>query len=109
MAVNEQFHDYAQRARKTDPSTSHAAAERAEYFAGTHVSRILWALKTASLHAFDNEVGFTAEQISRWTGLTVVQIDRRLPEMRDAGLVRLAMHPGGGVWERNGFRVWEAV
>lgn len=83
------------RARATDPSTSHAAAAEAQCFAHTHAGRILSVLR--------HEGSGTAEWIAKYTGLTVVQIDRRLPEMAREGLIRTtgATH--------NGYRAWEAI
>jgi hypothetical protein len=86
-----------QRARATDPETSHAAAARAGLFAKGHASRIL-----AALHELGSA---TAHEIAAATGLTVVQIDRRLPELERAGKARvltMAAHP----LVRDGYRVW---
>lgn len=69
------------RARNTDPSTSHAAARRAEALAGEHASRIAYALTyggPATAH----------ELADRCRGMTQVQIARRLPEMEAAGAIR---------------------
>ena len=81
-------------ARRTDPQTSHDAAKRAERFATTHAGRILSALK-AHGHS-------TPAELSDHTGLTVVQLCRRLPELEAQGLAK----PTGEVV--NGFRVWKA-
>lgn len=83
------------RARATDPVTSHMAADRSSQFASSHAGRILAVLR--------NEGAGSPEHISRFTGLSVVQIDRRLHEMQSKGLIRTtgATH--------NGFRVWEAI
>jgi len=83
------------RARATDPETSHMAAERASQFASSHAGRILAVLR--------NEGAGTPEHISRFTGLSIVQVDRRLHEMQAKGLIRTT----GAV--HNGFRAWEAV
>jgi len=83
------------RARATDPATSHMAADRSAQFALTHVARILCVLRY--------EGAGTAEHISRFTGLSIVQIDRRLHEMQAKGLIRTT----GAV--HNGFRAWEVV
>jgi CRP-like cAMP-binding protein len=91
------------RARSTDPSTSHAAAAKSAKFRETHAERIHGYL--ADLGAGD---GATAEGIARATGLTVVQVDRRLPELKRAGVVRVVQIDGAD-WVINGFRVWEAV
>lgn len=82
------------RARKTDPSTSHDAAKRAERFADSHKGRILAALQNGPM---------TAKEISVATGLSVEQTARRLPEAQAQGLCE----PTGG--ERDGFRVWRLI
>lgn len=76
------------KARRRDPVTSHKAAERAKAFAPTHAQRI---------HAELLEGPMTADEIACATGLTVVQVCRRLPEI--AGIRPMPL-------ERNGFRVW---
>lgn len=83
------------RARTSDPITSHKAAKRADAFALSHAARILYVLRY--------EGAGTAEHIAKFTGLTIVQIDRRLTEMERKGLIRTT----GAVY--NGFRAWEAV
>jgi DNA-binding MarR family transcriptional regulator len=83
------------RARRGDPATSHQAAARSHQFSGSHAAKILSAIK--------HMPGQTASYYSQMTGLTVVQIDRRLPEMERKGLIRTT----GAVY--NGFRAWEAV
>ena len=82
-------------ARATDPETSHQAARRARCFAESHASRILRAIKHMPKQ--------TAAYYAQMTGLTVVQIDRRLPELERKGLVRTT----GAIY--NGFRAWEAM
>lgn len=86
-------------ARNSDPITSHMAADRSAAFSGTHCNRILEALRDKAA---------TAHTLSEVTGLTVVQIDRRLPELQRRGLARpveVCKMP----LIRGGFRVWEAV
>ena len=83
------------RARRTDPQTSHDAASRAERFAASHAGRILAALK-------EHGPG-TPAALSGHTGLTVVQIDRRLPELRVIGLA----WPTGEIL--GGYRVWKCA
>lgn len=89
----------ARRARRTDPETSHTAARNAERFAASHAGRILEALRQGAA---------TAHELSILTGLTVVQIDRRLPELQAKKLAQPKGYPVGYVL-RGGFRVWEAV
>lgn len=85
----------APRARATDPATSHMAADRSRHFSEGHAAKILRAIKHVP--------GQTAAYYSQMTGLAVVQIDRRLPEMERKGLIRTT----GAIY--NGFRAWEAV
>lgn len=87
------------RARRSDPSTSHAAAARSAKFAESHAERILLALQYGALNA---------EEIGASAGLTVVQVDRRTIEMQRKGLIRVKQLGGADV-VRNGMRVWEAT
>lgn len=84
------------RARADDPLTSITAAERATEFAGSHRERIMSALGWGEL---------SSRQIARRAGLTVVQVDRRLPELRRDGVVEVVM-AGELELERDGYRVW---
>jgi hypothetical protein len=43
------------------------------------------------------------------TGLTVEQIDRRLPELARDGLAAVKTDAGGNAVVMNGYRVWMAV
>lgn len=83
------------RARRTDPETSHKAAARASQFATSHAGRILLALQQHGPRS--------AHGLSLVIGLSVVQIDRRLPELKHLGLAE----PTGAV--EAGCRVWSAV
>lgn len=83
------------RARSTDPITSHMAAAESHKFSGTHAEKILAAIR--------HQPGQTPEFYSSMTGLTVVQIDRRLKEMEGAGLIQ----PTGNIYKK--FRCWEPV
>jgi hypothetical protein len=87
------------RARASDPATSHLAASNASKFAESHAGRIHLALIGKNL---------TAHELSTITGLSVVQIDRRLPDLKRAGLARVQRLADGDV-VRGGFRVWEAT
>ena len=51
----------------------------------------------------------TAYDLSERTGLTIVQIDRRLPELERAGLVQTLDDGQGGAIEIGGYRVWRAI
>lgn len=83
------------KARRRDPSTSHAAAKAAERFQASHAGRIREALL---------EQPMTANEIAFATGLTVVQVCRRLPEIEGVRVMTI----GGQALERDGFRVWMA-
>lgn len=85
--------------RAHDPITSIAAAESAAMFSGGHCDRILAALRGRAL---------TAHELQSATGLTVVQIDRRLPELLRNGKARV-VQVGGEDLVRGGARVWEAA
>ena len=82
--------------RAHDPFTSVMAAEAASAFSGPHCERILAALKQGE---------GTAQEIMERTGLTVVQIDRRLPELFRNGKARVVQFNGEDMI-RDGFRVW---
>ena len=84
------------RARLLDPQTSQHAATQAAVFAGSHCERIQAALEDGPL---------TAKEISRATHLTVVQVDRRLPELERQGKTQVVKVDGIDL-TRNGYRVW---
>jgi predicted Rossmann fold nucleotide-binding protein DprA/Smf involved in DNA uptake len=88
------------RSRQTDPATSHAAARNAERFAETHKGRILDALKDGPR---------TAQGIAAMTGLTVVQVDRRLCELERAERIEYLATDDGLSISVGGFRVLRAV
>lgn len=85
------------RARRSDPVTSKTAAVNAQKFAASHAGRILAALGKLQTA--------TAHEIAHETGLSVVQVDRRLPELERAGKAYV-LTMGGSVFVRDGFRVW---
>lgn len=89
------------RSRRSDPQTSHKAGARAQHFAGSHRDRIHQALKTHGPRS--------AHELSLLIGLTVVQVDRRLPELKERNLARVAKLDDGADVVRNHCRVWEAV
>jgi hypothetical protein len=100
------------RARRSDPSTSHDAANRATAFAGSHRDRIYYALgvcSTAYEQGQRDHWGATAHQLSAITGLTVVQIDRRLPELERDDLVTVCGDEHGRDLTHEGFRMWERI
>jgi len=69
-------------ARKDDPGTSKAAAEKAAGFAEKHESMILHSLHYADF------TGLTAKEIGDKTGLTDVQVSRRVAGMIERGFIR---------------------
>lgn len=89
------------RVRAQDPVTSVAAAERSLKFSATHKGRILAALKEAGTA--------TAHEISLATGLSTVQVDRRVCEIERAGLIEFLRDDSGDCVTRNGFRVMRLV
>lgn len=90
----------SQRHRAHDPITSVQAAQKAEHFAGSHIERIYRSL---------TELGpQTAKELQQTTGLAVVQIDRRLPEMKKLGMAEVAQHDGKDLI-RSGYRVWSVI
>jgi hypothetical protein len=86
------------RARRSDPATSHQAAARASRFSESHAGRIHVALMAGPA---------TAHELAERTGLTVVQIDRRLPELQRMGMAAVVVRDGATL-TRDGFRVWQA-
>lgn len=87
-------------ARRTDPETSAAAARAAVVFTGTHCERIHAALVAAG--------PMTKDEIARRTGLASVQVDRRLPDLHEAG----QSEPTGDVRNSDSGRperVWRAL
>jgi predicted HTH transcriptional regulator len=89
------------RARRNDPKTSHDATKRSMQFAASHAGQILRALNSYG--------AMSPKQLFEFTGLSVVQIDRRRKEMIAAGLVRLKRLDDGAVAKHEGCEVWEAV
>jgi hypothetical protein len=83
------------RARANDPITSIMAAEKAKEFAGKHVDRILQALGDFEL---------STHQVATRSGLTVVQVDRRIIEMERERLIEILRQDGRPI-ERLGYRV----
>lgn len=68
-------------ARATDPATSHAAAASMEESAVAQRDRILWWLR--------NSGPSTADRLDAALALRPTSAGRRLPELRDLGLVRM--------------------
>lgn len=78
------------RARRKDPTTSHVAAHKARTVAPNHRNLIMAKL-TEPMNAYD---------IARATGLTQVQVCRRMPELDELKLA----HPT--TEHRDGIRLW---
>jgi len=72
---------YQPRSRATDVATSHDAAERAKTFVAAHEAKIFEAIYQAG------ERGATAKEIAAITGLSDVQVNRRLGNMGERGLI----------------------
>jgi len=70
-------------ARQSDPATSHAAAHMAHGLATDHRHIVLAAIREAARP-------IAATELVPLTGLTKVQICRRLPELQDLGFIRVA-------------------
>lgn len=85
------------RVRAHDPVTSVEAAEESLKFSKTQAGRILGALKALGTAG--------ADQLAVATGMTVVQVDRRLPELKRAELAHVLQLNGEDV-RRDGYRVW---
>jgi predicted ArsR family transcriptional regulator len=85
----------APRARNDDPSTSHAAAERVDEFSHKHYALILADLKRCY---------GTIYQIAAATGLSHVQVARRMPELQKLGKVETSGFADGPTGRR--CRVW---
>jgi hypothetical protein len=66
-------------ARNTDPATSHQAAENAKAFARDHYALIRGVLWRPMI----------GPEIAKFTGLTMEQVCRRMPELEQSGQVRL--------------------
>lgn len=102
--MTEQFSidfDAVRACRSTDPATSKAAARQAATFAPSHAERILLALQQHGQR--------TPKELEQIIGLSVVQIDRRLPDLKAMGLARVATLDDGAYVTRGGCRAWEAV
>lgn len=93
--------DERRAARRIDPATSKAAARNAAAFANGHKARILAALKQHG--------PMSPAQMFTFTGLSVVQCDRRRVELIRAGLVRIATDDQGNPITHQGCEVWQAL
>jgi predicted transcriptional regulator len=68
-------------ARRTDPQTSHDAAQLSLEFSAKHEAKIFGAICDAAAY------GATAKEIARVTNLSDVQVNRRLGNMGARGLI----------------------
>lgn len=99
-ALTTHEYDAHSHARADDPATSHTAAEMAVQFVGKHCDRIWSALL---VHG-----PMTKDEIAERTGLSPVQVDRRLPDLR----AQRKAEPNGQVRQSKSGRperVWVAI
>jgi hypothetical protein len=83
-------------ARRSDPQTSHDAAEKAKHFQARHIS-IIW-------DCLVQNGPMTPKEIESWfTGLDYVAIQRRGCDLERRGLIVR------GPEVRDGQRVWKAI
>jgi hypothetical protein len=87
------------RVRANDAASSVIAAEGAARFASSHKERILRAMREDEL---------SSHQIAKLSGLTVVQVDRRLTELQRENEIELVM-VGGEELLRAGYRVYRRI
>lgn len=80
-------------ARRSDPPTSHAAAERAVTFKSRHAAQIFAAL-------LEHPDGLTYREIAAIAQLEPVAVGRRMKELRETA----GVYADG---ERNGMQVWK--
>jgi DNA-binding MarR family transcriptional regulator len=89
-------------ARKTDPQSSHDAAQESAKFRKTQAQRIImYVMGTGAISTW------SASDIADATGLTIVQVCRRLPELAAQGLIERVQENGADVII-DGFTVWRA-
>lgn len=87
--------------RRSDPETSHAAAEKSADFRAKHEARIFGAIFDAG------EKGATYREIAAATGMEPVAVARRLKGMERRGLIeRSALTDCSGFESRDGCAVW---
>jgi DNA-binding transcriptional ArsR family regulator len=78
--------------RRTDPATSHQAAERSAEFRGKHAAAIF-------AYLIDHPDGATYREIAAGTRLEPVAVGRRLKELREtAGVYADGVRDGMQVW-----------
>ena len=90
--------------RRSDPETSHAAAEKSADFRAKHEARIFGAIFDAG------EKGATYKEIAAATGMEPVAVARRLKGMERRGLIeRSALTDCSGFESRDGCACWWAT
>lgn len=90
--------------RRSDPETSHAAAEKSADFRAKHEARIFGAIFDAG------ERGLNYREIAAATGLEPVAVARRLKGMERRGLItRSALTDCSGFESRDGCACWWAA
>lgn len=92
-------YDPFKHARKSDPVTSHAAAKSAVKIAGSHRERILDAL---------NVMDGSQSDIAAATGLLPHQVNKRLADLQDDGLIEPTGYTKKGHAGREE-RIWRRV
>jgi predicted ArsR family transcriptional regulator len=95
------FSEPPRRARRRDPSTSRAAADRVGEFAADHAVRILEALQEHGLMG--------AEEIGDRIGLDAYAVRKRLPELEREQMVRVVAGQERTTRSGRRERVWGAV
>lgn len=91
-------------ARRSDPETSYRAADRATQFKAKHESTIFNAIFEAGPR------GATAKEIAAVTGLTDVQVNRRLGNMGRRGVIERNANTDCSEYEqRGGCCVWRVA
>lgn len=87
--------------RRSDPETSHVAAEKSADFRAKHESRIFGAIFEAG------DRGLNYREIAAATGMEPVAVARRLKGMERRGLItRAALTDCSGFESRNGMCIW---
>ena len=87
--------------RRSDPETSHVAAEKSASFRAKHEARIFGALFEAG------DRGMNYREIAAATGMEPVAVARRLKGMERKGVItRSALSDCSGMESRNGMCIW---
>lgn len=87
------------RSRRADPATSQVSADLVREFEGEHFAKILKSLRF--------EGPQTIHELAVATGMTAVQIARRLPELEDAARVQVRKGVTRNSPAGRPCRVWE--